>query len=553
VDVVELSRLQFALTVGFHFIFPSVTIGLAGLIAIVETLRWRTGDNMYDRLSVFMTKLFAVTFVIGIVSGIVMEFQFGTNWSRFATFVGDIFGAPLAAEGIFAFFLESAFVGIVLFGRNRVSSTVRWVAALLVMFGTLMSAFWILAANSWQHTPAGYRIVTQNGVDKAEMVDFWGAMFNPSTLPRFFHTVSACYVVGAFFLMGIAAWYVLRGRHLDVSRFALRLGMIVAALGSVLMFVSGDIQTREVATNQPAKFAAMEGVFETSRGVDMTILSLPPSQTGPADGPAVVISKGLSFLSTGDPNGEIRGLNETDPSLWPPVMMTFVGFHTMMGIGILLLLLMIFGSYYLWRGQIEIHTTWLRFAVLAIPLPILAVEFGWMTTEVGRQPWLVQGLLKTVDGVSPGISAGDVWVSLWSVVVLYVLLALLWLYTLGKEIAHGPDPAPGQLVVARVAGAVAAAAKTAIEAKAAAPSKPAAPAKTAVAARPAAPARAAGAAASAVSRTAAAARAALSRKPSAPKPAAPKPAAPKPAGPPAAPPPATPGQATKAPKNQGGH
>lgn len=442
-DVVTLSRLQFALTVGFHFIFPSITIGLAGLIAITETMRWRTKRDVYDRLSVFLTKLFAVTFVIGVVTGVVMEFQFGTNWSVFAGLVGDIFGTPLAAEGIFAFFLESAFVGLILFGRHRISSTVRWLASLIVYLGTLTSAFWIIAANSWMHTPAGYAkyVDSSDHMQKIEMKDVWAAIFNPSTLPRFFHTVSACAVVGAFVVMGIGAFYVLRRRHLDVAGVALRMGIIVAFVGSILMFLTGDFQTREVATYQPTKFAAMEGVFKTARGVAMTIISLPPSQTGEADGPAIEIDKGLSLLQTGDANGEIQGLDKTDPSLWPPVAMTWVGFHAMVGIGSLMLLLMIFGAFYLLRRSIETHTTWLRFAVLAIPLPILAVELGWMTTEVGRQPWIVQGLLKTNDAVSPGISQTDVAVSLIGVIVLYVLLFALWLYTLGKEILQGPEPA----------------------------------------------------------------------------------------------------------------
>ena len=322
-DVVQLSRIQFALTISFHFIFPAVTIGLAGLIAIVETLRWRTKRDVYDRLSVFLTKLFAVTFVIGVVSGIVMEFQFGTNWSTFSGFVGDIFGAPLAAEGIFAFFLESAFVGIVLFGRNRVGSTVRWIAGLLVCLGTTLSAFWILVANSWMQTPAGFKIVTDaNGVSKAQMTDFWQAVFNPSTLPRFFHTVAACWVVGAFFLMGISRLVRPAPSQLRRDR-ASRCGWPSSSRSSdrALMFVTGDLQTREVQANQPLKFAAMEGVFTTSkrRGAGH---HRPAAQPGPVRPPSrrIAIPYGLSAMSDLDPNGQIKGLDqEPDKSLWPPV------------------------------------------------------------------------------------------------------------------------------------------------------------------------------------------------------------------------------------------
>jgi len=448
VDVVQLSRIQFALTISFHFIFPSITIGLAGLIAMTETLRWRTKREVYDRMSVFLTKLFAVTFVIGVVSGIVMEFQFGTNWSTFSGYVGDIFGAPLAAEGVFAFFLESAFVGLILFGRDRVSSTVRWIAGLLVAFGTLMSAFWILVANSFMQTPAGYSCSPDPAcgptTTKLVLTDFWAAVFNPSTLERFFHTVSACYVAGSFFLMGISAWYVLRNRHLDVARLSLGMAIVIAFAGSGLMFVSGDLQTREVQANQPLKFAAMEGICKTENGAALTIIAVPPGQDCAANAGGIAVPNGLSAMSDLDPNGQIKGLDqEPDTSLWPPVATIFVGFHLMVAVGSLMLMLMLIGVFFLWRRSVETHKWWLRAAVLAIPLPILAIELGWMVAEVGRQPWIVQGLMKTTAGVSPGVSSTDVAVSLVGILLMYTLLFSLWLYSLGKEIARGPEPAPG--------------------------------------------------------------------------------------------------------------
>ena len=440
-DVVQLDRLQFALTISFHFVFPAVTIGLAGLIAIVETLRWWTRRDVYDRLSVFLAKLFAVTFVIGVVSGIVMEFQFGTNWSRFSGFVGDIFGVPLAAEGIFAFFLESAFVGIVLFGRDRVGSTVRWIAGLLVFAGTTLSAFWILVANSWMQTPAGFKIVTDaNGVQKAQLVDFFQAVFNPSTLLRFFHTVTACWVVGSFFLMGICAWYILRGRASDVTSFALRLSMVVAFLGAGGMFATGDFQTREVQANQPVKFAAMEGVCTTATGVSLDIIAVPPNQNCVGGtGLGISIPYGLSAMSDLNPNGLIKGLDQVDPSLWPPVAATFLGFHLMVGLGAVMMLLMLLGVFFLWRRSIERQRWWLWLAVLAIPAPIIATELGWMTAEVGRQPWIVQGLMMVSAGTSPSVSASDVSISLVAILLLYALLFFLWIYGLTREIRHGPE------------------------------------------------------------------------------------------------------------------
>jgi cytochrome d ubiquinol oxidase subunit I len=447
VDVVQLSRLQFALTISFHFIFPSITIGLSGLIAITETLRWYTKREVYDRMSVFLTKLFAVTFVIGVVSGVVMEFQFGTNWSTFSAYVGDIFGAPLAAEGVFAFFLESAFVGLILFGRDRVSSTVRWIAGLLVAFATLLSAFWILVANSFMQTPAGYTCSPDPAcgptTTKLVLTNFFAAVFNPSTLPRFFHTVAACYVAGAFFLVGVAAWYLLRGRHLDIARLSLTMGIIVAFLGSGAMFASGDLQTREVAQYQPLKFAAMEGICTTGSSVELAIFGLPPSQDCTTAATTIGVPDGLSLMMNFNANSTIKGLDQQpDQSLWPPLAIPFLGFHIMVGLGALMLLLMTIGAFFLWRRSVEGHRWWLKLAVLAIPLPLLAIEIGWMVAEVGRQPWIVQGLMKTTAGVSPGVSSSDVAISIIGIVLLYTLLFGLWLYSLWKEIGRGPQAAP---------------------------------------------------------------------------------------------------------------
>jgi cytochrome d ubiquinol oxidase subunit I len=459
VDVVQLSRLQFALTISFHFIFPSITIGLSGLIAITETLRWYTKREVYDRMSVFLTKLFAVTFVIGVVSGVVMEFQFGTNWSTFSAYVGDIFGAPLAAEGVFAFFLESAFVGLILFGRDRVSSTVRWIAGLLVAFATLLSAFWILVANSFMQTPAGYTCSPDPAcgptTTKLVLTNFFAAVFNPSTLPRFFHTVAACYVAGAFFLVGVAAWYLLRGRHLDIARLSLTMGIIVAFLGSGAMFASGDLQTREVAQYQPLKFAAMEGICTTGSSVELAIFGLPPSQDCTTAATTIGVPDGLSLMMNFNANSTIKGLDQQpDQSLWPPLAIPFLGFHIMVGLGALMLLLMTIGAFFLWRRSVEGHRWWLKLAVLAIPLPLLAIEIGWMVAEVGRQPWIVQGLMKTTAGVSPGVSSSDVAISIIGIVLLYTLLFGLWLYSLWKEIGRGPQAAPDAIAASPSVAAV---------------------------------------------------------------------------------------------------
>ena len=462
-DVVQLSRLQFALTISFHFIFPSITIGLAGMIAVTETLRWWTKREVYDRMAVFLTKLFAITFVIGVVSGVVMEFEFGTNWAAFSGYVGDIFGAPLAAEGIMAFFLESAFVGLILFGRDRISSTVRWIAGLLVAFGTLLSAFWILVANSFMQTPAGYTCYPDPAcgptTTKLVLTDFFAAVLNAGTLTRTLHTVSACYVVGSFFLTGVAAFYILRGRNLDVARLSLRLGIVTAFLFSGSMFMSGDLQTREVAANQPVTFAAMEGLCQTQSGVELAIIGIPPSQDCATSAQTIGIPYGLSAMQNFDPNSQVKGLLDLQPdkSLWPPLAETFLAFHVMVGLGALMLLLMTIGAFFLLRRSIEKHRWFLWAAVLAVPLPILAVEIGWMTAEVGRQPWIVYGLMMTDKGVSPGVTAGDVALSLGTILVVYALLFFLWIYSLRKEIIRGPGPAPAAAGALGSAGAAAAA------------------------------------------------------------------------------------------------
>jgi cytochrome d ubiquinol oxidase subunit I len=436
-DVVWLARLQFSLTIMFHFLFPPITIGLALLICTLETARWRTGRDVYRRASDFWLGLFTLTFVVGVATGIVMEFEFGTNWASYSRFVGDIFGAPLAAEGIFAFFLESGFLGLLILGRKRISSFVRWFASLMVMLGTTLSAFWIIVANSWMQTPAGFRLA--NG--RAEMTDFWATVFNPSTLPRFTHTIAACWAMGAFFMVGIAAWYYLKGRGSDVARVSLKLGTVVAVVACVLNFATGDPHARQVARTQAAKFAAMEGLFTTQRGAPLTVLSLPPTQTGRRAGPELTIPKLTSFLAFGDFEAPVRGLNEFPRTDWPPVAITFLSFRHMVILGSLMMLVALLGLVLLWRGELERARWWQHIAFWSIPLPMLAIQLGWVTAEVGRQPWIVYGLMRTRDAVSKVVGAPQILFSIVLFGAIYAVLGVLWLYLLRREIIHGPAPA----------------------------------------------------------------------------------------------------------------
>jgi cytochrome bd ubiquinol oxidase subunit I len=436
-DVVWLARLQFSLTVMFHFLFPPITIGLGFLIFLLETARWRTGKDLYRRASDFWLRIFAVTFVIGVATGIVMEFEFGTNWATYSRFVGDIFGAPLAAEGVLAFFLESGFLGLLILGRKRINSFTRWFASLMVAFGTALSAFWILVANSWMQTPAGFRI--EGG--RAVLTDFAAAVFNPSTLPRFGHTMVAAWACGAFLMAGMAAWYFLKGRGDDVARVSLRLGLVVAFLASILSFVTGDYHARQVARTQPAKFAAMEGLYATTHGAPLILFALPPTQKGRREGPELMVTNLTSALAFGNFQAPVKGLREFPPSDWPPVAMTFLSFHNMVIVGNLMFFVTLAGMVLLLRGRLERSRLWLRLMTWSIVLPTFAIQLGWMAAEAGRQPWIVYGLLRTRDAVSKVVGAPAVLFSIVMFSLLYLVLGAMWLYLLRREFLHGPDPA----------------------------------------------------------------------------------------------------------------
>jgi len=326
-DPILLARAQFAMTVMFHFVFPSISIGLGLVVAILEVARWRTGREVYARASAFWTRIFALTFVVGVATGIVMEFEFGTNWSRYSAFVGDVFGAPLAAEAILAFFLESTFLGLLLFGGRRIGSGLRALAACLVAAGAALSGLWIIIANSWMQTPAGYEIQG----NRAVLVDPLAALFNPSTLPRYSHTIASSWALAGFIVLSVGAWYILRGRGGDVARLSLRVGLLVAIVGTGAVLLSGDQSARQVAATQEAKFAAMQGLYTTTEGAPLVIWSLPPSQDPAAapQGPEVLVTRLLSFLAFGSFSSAVTGLEAFPPEDWPPVAATFLAYHNM--------------------------------------------------------------------------------------------------------------------------------------------------------------------------------------------------------------------------------
>lgn len=443
-DAVLLARLQFALTIGFHFFFPPITIGLSWLILIAETLGWKRNEAVYVRIGTFFGKILGLTFAVGVASGIVMEFQFGTNWAEFSKFVGDIFGAPLAAESVFAFFLESVFLGLFLFGRNRVSRRVHWFSALMVAVGSTLSAFWIIAANSWQQTPAGF--VIRNG--RAELTSFSEAIFNPSTIIRYLHTVDACLISGAFLMSGVAAYYLLRNREREFAKTSLKMAVLVGLVASLLEVMPfGHEHARQVARTQPEKFAAIEGLYSSRTGAPLVIFAYPTDKP-PALKAPVEIPGLLSLLAFGDMNAPVKGLDQFPYDEIPPLWLTFVSFHNMVILGFYFIGIMAIAALKLYRGTLWNSRPVLRALLWSIPLPLIACQLGWIAAEVGRQPWIVYHVLKTTDAVSYTVTAGEILFSLILFTAIYCCLGSLYVFLLVRKIRQGPAPETGKEAVA---------------------------------------------------------------------------------------------------------
>ncbi len=436
-DAVLLARLQFAMTIGFHFFFPPLTIGLAWLLVIVETIGWRKKDEIYIQIGKFFGKVLALTFAVGVATGIVMEFQFGTNWSEYSKFVGDIFGAPLAAEGVFAFFLESGFLGLYIFGRNRVSKGVHWFSALMVAVGSTISAFWILVANSWQQTPAGYKL--NEALGRAELTNFWEAVFNPSTMIRFWHTFDAAIISGAFMMAGIAAYYLYHKRHLEFAKKSMKVAVTVGLIASVLeVFPFGHEHAKQVAQTQPEKFAAIEGLYTTDTGAPLVLFAVPT--TDPPDLHGIIEIPGLlSWMAFGDVNAKIQGINEFPEDEIPPLWLTFVSFHNMVALGMYFIGIMMLSAWLIRKDKLWDNKKVLKLLMWSIPLPLFACQLGWIATEVGRQPWIVYRMLRTSDAISVTVPAHEILISIIIFALVYLLLGSLYIFLLVKKVKAGPD------------------------------------------------------------------------------------------------------------------
>lgn len=432
-DALLLARIQFAFTIGFHFLFPMMTLGTALVILISETLHLVKKDDVYRKITDFFARLLGLIFVVGAATGIVMEFSFGTNWSEYSRAVGDIFGPILAAEGVIAFFLESVFVGVLIFGRKRVSPKVYWVAALLVFIGGHLSAFWIVVANSWMQTPAGYEI---NTAGKIILTSFSAAVFNPSTIARFLHTVLASWVTCAVMVSGIAGYYVRKGLHDQTARTMLKIGVVLFAITPLLQLGAAHAHAIQVIDFQPVKAAAMEGHFYTTRGADIYVLGYVDTANEKTYG--ISIPKGLSFLYNFDFNSEIKGLNDYPKDNWPPLNLVFQSYHIMVGLGMIFIAIGLLGALLLWTGKIYTAKWYLFLLPFLIPLPHIAHETGWITAEVGRQPWIIYGLMKTAAASSVVVSAGELIFSLAMFTLVYLLLFVMFILLFVKIIKQGP-------------------------------------------------------------------------------------------------------------------
>ncbi|MEO0322114.1 MAG: cytochrome ubiquinol oxidase subunit I [Myxococcota bacterium] len=438
-DVVDLSRAQFALTIMFHYLFPPLSIGLGVIMVVLEGLALKTGDDAYERATRWWTKVFAVNFAVGVASGIVMEFQFGTNWATYSRFVGDVFGSALASEGIFAFFLESGFLAILVFGWDRVSKKMHFFSTCMVSLGSIFSAVWIVIANSWQQTPRGFHLVGEGAAMRAEITDFWAMIFNPSAMHRLNHVLLGSFVQGAFFVMSIAAFYLLRRRHEDFAKRSFRVALGLGTAASLALLVSGHAQASAVSVNQPAKLAAFEGHFETGPA-DLYLVGMPNAETREVDY-GLAVPGMLSVLLHGDAKTPVTGLDAIPEDEHPPLVVPFVSYRLMVGLGMLFIGLTTLATFLLWRGTLWDQKWLLRAFVFAVAGPVLANQAGWVAAEVGRQPWVVYGLLKTVDAVSTTVPGEHVLASLILFGIVYVALGCVWLFVVNEKIQHGPADA----------------------------------------------------------------------------------------------------------------
>jgi cytochrome d ubiquinol oxidase subunit I len=431
-------RLHFAFTITFHYLFPQLTMGLGLLIVVLKTVALRTGAETWDRAARFWGRIFAINFVFGVVTGIPMEFEFGTNWARFSRLSGGVIGQPLAMEGVFSFFLESAFLGLFLYGEKRISRRMHWFSAVMVWLGSWISGFFIIVTDAWMQHPVAYSRMPDGHF---EVLSFWQLLLNPWGLLQYMHNMTGAVVTGSFVMAAVGAFYLLEGWREDYGRIFLKVGVIAGVIASILIiFPTGDLAGKYVAQNQPVAIAAMEGLFKSGTGAGIVLMGQPNEETGQIDNP-IVVNDVLSFLIYGTTKAEVKGLDQFPQDQWPTALpLLFYAYHIMAGLGTWFVLLMVVAAFLLWRGRLFTSRWALWALLLSFPLPYIANTAGWMTAELGRQPWLIYGLMRTSEGYSSTVSASNGLFTLLGFMGLYALLGLLFTVLIYREISNGPEP-----------------------------------------------------------------------------------------------------------------
>jgi cytochrome d ubiquinol oxidase subunit I len=445
-DAELIHRMHFAFTVTFHYLFPQLTMGLALLIVAIKTIALRTGDPTWDRAARFWGRIFAINFVMGVVTGIPMEFEFGTNWAQFSRVSGGVIGQPLAMEGIFSFFLESAFLGLFLYGEKRLTARQHWFSAVMVWLGSWISGFFIIVTDAWMQHPVAYDRLPDGHF---EVVSFWQLLLNPWALLQYAHNMTGAVITAAFVMSAVGAFYCLEGRLEQYSRIFLKVGVVAGIIASiVIIFPTGDLHGKYVARNQPAAMAGMEGLYKTEIGAPIVLIGQPNEITGQIDNP-LAVNDVLSILIYGSPRAEVKGLDSVPRDQWPTALpLLYYSYHIMAGLGTWFVLLMAVSAFLLWRGKL-LGARWVLWALLlSFPLPYIANTAGWMTAELGRQPWIIYGLMRTSQGYSSAVSAGNGLFTLLGFMGLYTVLSLLFTVLVYREIAHGPEAKPEKVEVA---------------------------------------------------------------------------------------------------------
>ena len=429
-------RWHLAFTITFHYLFPQLTMGLALLIVVLKSVALKTGSEQWDRAARFWGRIFAINFVFGVVTGIPMEFEFGTNWARFSRLSGGVIGQPLAMEGVFSFFLESAFLGLFLYGEKRISKWMHWFSAVMVFAGSWISGFFIIVTDAWMQHPVAYDRLP-NG--QFEVLSFWQLLLNPWGLLQYAHNMTGAVVTGSFVMAAVGAFYLLERQREEYARIFLKVGVIAGVAASVLIiFPTGDLHGKYVARNQPAAIAAMEGLFHSETGAGLVLMGQPNEETGQIDNP-IVVNDALSFLVYGTTKAEVKGLDQIPHDQWPTALpLLYYAYHIMAGLGTWFVLLMIVSAFLLWRGRLQTARWALWALLLSFPLPYIANTAGWMTAELGRQPWLIYGLMRTSEGYSNTVSASNGLFTLLGFMGIYAILAILFLFLTGREIEAGP-------------------------------------------------------------------------------------------------------------------